>query len=255
LFIFTAACSRNASSIANKADSSMPTRLPLLLLPGLLCDAALWQSQINYLKDMADCTVADITRHDTITAIAQDVLKAAPPRFALSGLSMGGYIAFEIMRQAPQRVVKLAIFDSSARPDTPEQQKRRRLLLAMSQAGQFKGVTSRLLPMLIHPDHLADTALTGTIMEMAERIGRDAFHNQQTAILNRADSRPLLRTIACQTLVVGGDKDAITPPELLQEIADDIQGSQLKIIENCGHLSPLEQPQVVNSLMGEWLRA
>jgi len=228
---------------------------PLLLLPGLLCDEALWQNQINYLKTMADCMVADTTRHDTIEAIAKDVLQAAPERFALAGLSMGGYVAFEIMRQAPKRVSKLAIFDSSARADTPEQQERRRLLLAMSRAGQFKGVTPRLLPLLISSDRLSDKALTTIIMDMAERVGRDAFHNQQTAILNRRDSRALLDDILCPTLIVGGRQDAITPPELLQEIADGIKGSHIEIIENCGHLSPLEQPDAVNTLMQRWLYA
>ena len=233
--------------------SFMSERIPLLLLPGLLCDAALWQNQINTLKMLADCTVADTTRHDTIKAIAQDVLATAPPRFALAGLSMGGYVAFEIMRQAPERVLKLAIFDSSARADTPEQQERRRLLLAMSRAGQFKGVTPRLLPLLIHPDRINDAALTGIIMQMAERVGRDAFHHQQTAILNRADSRALLPDIHCPTIVVGGRQDAITPPDLVQEIASGIAGSRLTIIENCGHLSVLEQPGAVNALMQQWL--
>jgi pimeloyl-ACP methyl ester carboxylesterase len=231
----------------------MPDRSPLLLLPGLLCDAALWQNQINALKTIADCIVPDTTRHDSIAAIARDVLEAAPPQFALAGLSMGGYVAFEIMRQAPQRVTKLAIFDSSARADTPEQQERRRLLLAMSRAGQFKGVTPRLLPLLVHPERLQDTALTNVIMEMAERVGRDAFHNQQTAILNRADSRTLLKDIRCPALVAGGRQDAITPPELLEEIAAGIAASRLEIIENCGHLSALERPEAVNSLLRQWL--
>ena len=231
----------------------MPERTPLLLLPGLLCDTALWQNQINALKTIADCVVADTTQHDSIKAIAKDVLQTAPPRFALAGLSMGGYVAFEVMRQAPQRVLKLALFDSSARADTPEQQERRRLLLAMSRAGQFKGVTPRLLPLLVHPDRLKDAALTGIIMQMAERVGRDAFHNQQTAILNRPDSRASLKDIRCPTLIVGGRQDAITPPELLQEIAAGILGSRLEIIENCGHLSALERPEAVNALMWQWL--
>ena len=168
---------------------------------------------------------------------------------------MGGYIAFEIMRQAPQRVTKLAIFSSTARADTADQQTRRRLLLALSKEGQFKGVTPRLLPSLIHPDHITDTVLTSTVTTMAERVGREAFHNQQIAMVNRIDSCPFLKNITCPTLVVGGKQDAVTPPELLQEIADAIPQSRLAFIEKCGHLSPLEQPEEVNRLLREWLNA
>jgi pimeloyl-ACP methyl ester carboxylesterase len=231
----------------------MTNPIPLLLIPGLLCDADLWQNQINHLKDIADITVANTTCPDNIKDIAARVLAFSPPQFALAGLSMGGYVSLEIMRQAPQRVLKLAIFDSSARADTPEQQKRRRILLAMSREGQFKGVTPRLLPLLIHPDRIADTALTTIISNMAERVGRAAFQNQQTAILNRIDSRPFLKRITCPTLIVGGVQDAISPPELLQELADGIVNSQLELIDRCGHLSTLEQPDQVNHLMYHWL--
>jgi len=233
----------------------MSKPVPLLLLPGLLCDAALWQNQINGLKDIADCSVADTTKQDSIDAIARDILTKAPAQFALTGASMGGYVAFEILRQAPQRVLKLAIFSSTARPDTPDQQTRRRLLLALSREGQFKGVTPRLLPRLIHPDRVNDVALTTLITSMAERVGREAFTHQQTAILNRSDSRPFLKDITCPTLVVGGRQDTVTPPEHLQEIASLIPQAHLEIIENCGHLSPLEQPEAVNRLMREWLNA
>lgn len=231
----------------------MSTRIPLLLLPGLLCDRALWENQINHLKDMADCFVADTTQSDTIDSIARAVLDKAPPRFALAGLSMGGYVAFEILRQAPERALKLALFDTSARPDTQEQQAKRRLLLAMSRTGQFRGVTPRLMPMLIHADRLDDEELTGIVMGMAERVGREAFANQQTAILNRIDSRPFLKDIAVPTLIAGGRQDALTPPELLREMAEGIAGARLEIIENCGHLAPLEKPGAVNGLMREWL--
>ncbi|MDE1900521.1 MAG: alpha/beta fold hydrolase [Alphaproteobacteria bacterium] len=231
----------------------MSDRLPLIFVPGLLCDAALWQNQSNALKDLIDPVFADTTRHDDIAAIARDVLATAPRRFALAGLSMGGYVALEIMRQAPERVVKLALFNTSARADTPEQQEKRRLLIAMSKAGQFKGVTPRLLPMLIHPDRIHDVALTGVVTAMAERVGRDAFFNQQTAIMNRIDSRAFLKDIRCPTLVVAGAQDALTPPELLREIAGGIAGARLEIIDHCGHLSPLEQPDAVTALLRGWI--
>lgn len=231
----------------------MPIPESLVLIPGLLCDDALWQNQINALKERVNITVADTTGHDRMADLADEVMRRAPPHFALAGLSMGGYVALEIMRRAPERVLKLALLDTAARPDTPGQQQRRRLLISMSQSGQFKGVTPRLLPLLIHPDHLHDQGLTSVIMTMAERVGREAFARQQTAILNRIDSRPFLKDITCPTLVLGGAQDAITPPDLLREMVQGIAGARLEIIEACGHLSPLEQPEVVNALMGEWL--
>ncbi|MGB9154267.1 MAG: alpha/beta fold hydrolase [Alphaproteobacteria bacterium] len=233
----------------------MPNPIPLLLIPGMLCDAAVWQNQINHLKNIADCAVTNITKHNHIATIANDVLANAPPQFALAGLSMGGYVSLEIMRQAPGRVLKLAIFDSSARADTPAQQEQRRLLSALAYTGQFKGVTPRLLARLIHPTRLGDKTLTDTITRMTERVGREAFVNQQTATLNRIDSRPFLPAISCPTVIVCGREDATLPLALSQEIADGIPGSRLEIIEKCGHLSPLEQPEAVNALMRRWLNS
>ena len=229
--------------------------IPLLLLPGLLCDATLWQHQIKALKPLADCRVMDTTRYDRIDALARAVLAEAPPQFALAGLSMGGYVALEILRQAPERILKLCLLDTSARPDTDEQSTKRRLLLAMSKAGQFKGVTPRLLPLLIHPDRLEDKELTHTIMTMAERMGRDVFHNQQTAILNRIDSRPLLKDIRCPTQLIVGAEDALTPPEIMREVHTGIAGSRFNVLEHCGHLSALEKPDEVSALMRQWLAA
>ena len=233
----------------------MPSNMPLLLLSGLLCDGALWQHQIRFLEGSAACHVADTARHDRIDKIAKDVLAGAPPQFAMAGLSMGGYIALEIMRQAPERVLKLCLLDTSARADTAEQRERRRLLLAMAEKGQFKGVTPRLLPMLIHPDRLADIELTDIITSMAERMGRDAFRNQQTAIMNRIDSLSSLKNIHCPVQIIGGQQDALTPPDILREMAAEILQARLDLIENCGHLSPLEKPDEVNALIQRWLAA
>jgi pimeloyl-ACP methyl ester carboxylesterase len=227
--------------------------IPLLLLPGLLCDAALWQHQITHLEGIAACHVADLTRHDRIDALAKDALAPAPQRFAMAGLSMGGYVAFEIMRQAPDRVLKLCLLDTSARADTAEQIHRRRLLLKMAETGQFKGVTPRLLPMLIHPDRTGDIELTETVTAMAERVGRDVFQKQQTAILNRIDSRASLRSIKCPVQIVCGREDALTPPDIMREIADGVPHARMDVIEACGHLSTLEKPGEVNYLMRRWL--
>lgn len=230
-------------------------RQKLALLPGLLCDARLWSHQAKHLADLADPWVADFTTQDSIAAMADSVLAAMPGRFALAGLSMGGYVALEIMRRAPGRVSRLCLADTSARPDTDAQAKRRRVLMAVAGKGTFKGVTRRLLPYLIHPDRVGEDDLAGTVMAMAEAVGRDAYGRQQQAILARADSRPILASIACPTLVICGRQDAVTPPDRSEEIAAAIPGARLAIIEDCGHLAALERPQAVTALMRLWLEA
>ncbi|ACI98778.1 alpha/beta fold hydrolase [Rhodospirillum centenum] len=228
--------------------------LPLVLLPGLLCDATLWAHQTRHLADVApDIRVADLTGAESVTELARGVLATAPERFALAGLSMGGYVAFEVLRQAPGRVAKLCLVDTTARPDTDEQKERRQALIKLAQTGRFKGVTPRLLPMLVHPDRLADTEVTEAIMAMAERTGRDAFCRQQTAILTRPDSRPDLPGIHCPTLVIVGREDSLTGPEKAQEMADGIPGGRLAVVERCGHLAPMEQPEATTALMRLWL--
>jgi pimeloyl-ACP methyl ester carboxylesterase len=229
---------------------------PLLLLPGLLCDAALWAPQAAALAGRAEpIAIADLTRHDSFGAMAEEILAGAPPRFALAGLSMGGYCALEIMRRAPQRVTRLALLDTSARADSEEQRSRRRGLLELARRGEFKGVTPRLLPLLIHPDRLQEKTLVETVTGMAERVGRDAFLRQQKAILGRPDSRPDLARIACPTLVAVGRQDALTPLEVNAEIAEGVPGARLVVVEECGHLSTLERPEVVNAALEEWLAA
>jgi len=231
----------------------MENPIPLALLPGLLLDGALWRVQVGDLADMADCWVADLSTQDSVAAMAADVLAAMPDRFALAALSMGGYVAFEILRQAPSRVTALALLDTTARPDTAEQTARRRGLIELAQKGTFKGVTRRLLPMLIHADRLADTALTDEVMAMAERIGRDGFLRQQKAIMARPDSRQLLPGIDCPTLVLCGREDALTPLAWHEEMAGAIAGARMVVVDSCGHLSPLERPAEVTAALRQWL--
>lgn len=230
-------------------------RQPLVFLPGLLCDAALWRPQIDGLSDIADCVVADLTQRDSMADFADQVLATAPAHFALAGLSMGGYVAQEVWRRAPERVVRLALLDTSARADTSEQSARRRGLIELAQKGNFKGVTPRLLPLLVHPDRLDDTALTETVMGMAERVGMAAFLRQQQAILTRPDGRADLPRINCPTLVVCGRQDALTPLARSEEIAGLVPRATLAVIEDCGHLSTLERPEAVNQALRRWLAA
>ena len=230
-------------------------RQPLVLLPGLLCDRALWQPQIEGLQDFADIRVADLTSSDTMEALAADVLREAPARFALAGLSMGGYVALSVMAVAPERVTHLALLDTTARPDTPERSKVRRGLIAQAKTGKFRGISPKLLPEWIHPSRIDDKVLAQTVIDMAARVGRDAFIRQQTAIIGRPDRRPGLSRIACPTLVLCGRQDKVAPLEVHVEMASDIPSSRLVVIEECGHLATLERPAEVNAALRAWLMA
>ena len=231
----------------------MPGRANLLLLPGLLCDSRLWAAQIDALSDIANITVADLTRDETMEAMARRALDNAPDLFALAGLSMGGYAALEIMRQAPRRVERLALLDTGARADTPEQTARRRDLIALADRGQFKAVSPRLLPLFVHPARLDDERLVAAIQAMAGSVGKDAFLRQQKAIMDRRDSRPGLPDIRCDTVVICGRQDVLTPLELSEEIAALVPSSRLIVLEKCGHLSTMERPDEVTRALRDWL--
>lgn len=231
----------------------MCTEFNLVMVPGLLCDAALWAHQTRHLSDIADCHVATVTEADTVEDMASTVLANAPERFALAGLSMGGYVCHAVMREAPERVMKLALLDTSARADTPERSERRRQLISMSEIGKFRGVTDRLLPLLIAPDRLSDEDLTGQVKAMAERVGADAFYRAQTAIMARPDSRGQLADYDLPTLVACGRQDALTPLDLREEMAAAVPAARLAVVEECGHLSTMEQPQAMTALLRQWL--
>jgi pimeloyl-ACP methyl ester carboxylesterase len=231
----------------------MTARTNLVLVPGLLCTAALWAPQIAALADIADCMVANHRRHRTMKGIARSILAAAPERFALAGLSMGGYIAYDILRQAPERVQRLALLDTGVRADTPERTAARRDLVANAEREGVRRAQELLIPSLIHPARLDDRPLVDTILKMAVDTGLEAFKRQEAAIIGRPDSRPLLASIRCPTLVLVGEQDALTPPERAREIADGIPGARLEIIADCGHMSTLEQPEAVNRALRAWL--
>ena len=227
--------------------------LPIVLVPGLLCTARLYAEQIPALWRFGPVTVADHTRDDSMVAIARRILAAAPPRFALAGLSLGGYIALEIMRLAPERVVKLAILDSRVGAEIPAQTETRLPLIELAKTGRFAEIPERLFPVFVHHDRLGDAALKGIVRTMAEETGADAFLRETQAIMTRADARPVLATISCPTLVLVGDNDVLTPPKLAEEIAAGIRGSRLVVIPDCGHLSTLERPEAVNRALAAWM--
>jgi pimeloyl-ACP methyl ester carboxylesterase len=227
--------------------------LPLVLVPGLLCSARVFGPQIEALWPLGPVTIADHRRDNEIGAIAARILAAAPPRFALAGLSLGGYIAFAMMRQAPERIEKLALLDTSARPDTPEQSAARHAFIAMAEDGRLGEVVETLTLRYLHRDRHKDARLRGIVRAMAADTGPEAFVRQQQATISRPDSRPLLTDIRCPTLVLAGDGDELTPPLLAREIAGGIAGSKLVIVPDCGHLCTVERPEPVNAALAEWL--
>ena len=235
------------------SNSPTPGRPALILLPGMPLDAALWDHQLRHLADVADPQVVELADCESIATMADKVLAAAPDRFAVAGLSMGGYVALEILRRAPQRVDRLALLDTNARPDTAEASVTRREAVALARQGRYGQVTRAALPRLIHPGRMADEGFVRSVLNQMERVGVDGYAREQEAIINRPDSRPGLAAIRCPTLVVCGRQDVLTPPALHEEMAEAIPGARLVLVEDCGHLSAMEQPQAVTALMRDWL--
>jgi pimeloyl-ACP methyl ester carboxylesterase len=232
----------------------MDNTMPILLVPGLAGSPRIYAPVASALWRFGPVTVANHIRDDNMATIARRILAEAPPRFALAGHSMGGYIAFEIMRQAPQRVAKLALINTQARPDAPEATARRRGQIARAQAGEYHAVLDDLFPGFVHPSRREDGALRKLVHEMGDDVGPEAFVRQQTAVMGRPDSRPTLAVISCPTLVLTGDEDNTIPNSLSVEMAGGIPGAKLTVIPQCGHLPQLEQPQAVADALVGWLR-
>lgn len=230
-------------------NSAFPS---LVLLSGLSCTEKLWQHQVANLRDICNPYVADLTKDDSISNMAKRVLEEAPERFVLAGFSMGGYVSFEIMRQAPERVMGLALLDTQASLDAPDKLASRKGLLALCKEGHFLGVTPRFLPSLIHEDKL-NTAVADDVIAMSKALDTEVFVRQQTAIINRVDSVSLLPNINVPTLIIVGDDDKVTPPNEAEKMASLIPTNELHILARCGHLAPLEQAVIVTDLLRGWL--
>jgi pimeloyl-ACP methyl ester carboxylesterase len=228
--------------------------LPVVLVPGLNCSARLYAEQIPALWQFGPVTVGDHRRDDSMAAIARRILADAPPRFALAGLSMGGYIAFEILRQAAARVAKLALLDTGAGAEVPERTAQRKPLIALAQQGRFAEITEDQFPLLVHRSRHGDTALKAQVRAMNQETGPEAYCRQQHAIMGRPDSRPGFAAISCPTLVLVGDEDQLTPPALAHEMAGGIRGARLVVVPECGHLSTMERPQAVTQALLDWMR-
>jgi pimeloyl-ACP methyl ester carboxylesterase len=232
----------------------MDNTMPILLVPGLVSSPRIFAPVVPALWRLGPVTIANHIRDDNMGSIARRVLAEAPPRFALAGHSMGGYIAFEIMRQAPERVARLALINTQARPDTSEATARRKTQVARAQAGEFRAILDELFPGFVHPSRRDNADLRQLVHDMGDDVGTDGFARQQSAIMSRPDSRPTLAWIKCPTLVLSGDEDNTIPNTLSAEMANGIPAAKLVILSHCGHLPQVEQPQATADALVEWMR-
>lgn len=223
-----------------------------LFLPGLLNDRALWEHQIHHLRDLVNPVVADLTRDTSIEAMAERALTEVSGPFILISLSMGGYVAFEILRMAQERVLAAALMSTSASPDTSERKAERQRAIASLEHGRFQGVTDRFLPRLIHASRM-NNSVGIAVRQMARRVGQTAFLNQQRAILERRDYQPILDQISIPCLVSVGDNDQLTPPREAGIISNGVAQSRFHLFKGCGHLPPMECPQESSQLLRSWI--
>lgn len=233
----------------------MERRPPVVLVSGQLLTAETWSAQIAALSPDIDLRLADHTADDSIAGMAARLLSAAPERFALVAHAMGGFVAFEVLRQAPQRVRSLALLATLAPADGPAQTERRQGYIRLVEQGRFAAVVEERIPILVHPARREDEPLLTVVRRMATETGAETFLRQQRAIMGRADSRASLAAVACPTLIVWGRQDGIATLAQQQEMAAAIPGARLEVLEDCGHLSPLERPRTVSRLLGAWLSA
>ncbi|MEM6639541.1 MAG: alpha/beta hydrolase [Pseudomonadota bacterium] len=224
----------------------------LVLLPGMMCDERLFEPQINALN--MPCTVADLSGHQTIEALAEHVLEEAPLRFALAGLSMGGIVAFELWRQAPDRITHLALMDTNPHPDAPERRTQRWRQVEEVLKGNLRDVAvDSLKPFYLAEQNREDDDLLGVILSMAMDLGPQVFERQSRALSARPDSVPILETITCPTLVLCGREDRLCPLDYHALMAERVPRATLCVVEGSGHLPTLEQPDAVTAAMRSWL--
>lgn len=225
-------------------------QIPLILGPGLMCDAALFEEQQMHFRQNRDVQVADFTCQSSIEAMALDLLDNAPTRFCYAGLSMGGIVGLELYRQAPERIAALALMNTTAEPDTQDKRGIRLRQIERARSGELETmVLEELKPNYLAEQSREDRALMGEIIAMANRLGVDVFERQARALMSRADSRATLGTIDCPVALIAGDQDVLCSPALHAKMHQAIPGSTLHILTDCGHLSTMEKPDQVNSIL------
>ena len=229
---------------------------PLLLLPGMMCDGRLWRHQIRALDDRVTTLVGDITRGDRVVDIAANVLASAPARFALAGLSMGGIVALEMWRQAPERIERLALLDTNYLADPPQRRAlRERQLQAVKSGALFEVLRDELKPNYLAAVHRDNSELLAEVLAMGMDLGAAVFVSQSLALRDRPESESTLATITCPTLLLCGDEDTLCPVDIHRAMAAEIPDAELVVVTHCGHLSTLEQPDAVTHALARWLAA
>jgi len=228
-------------------------RLQLLLLPGLLCDAFVWRSQCRDLAAQADVCVADYRDCDSIESMAERVLATAPADFALAGHSMGGRVALEIQRRAGARIRALALMDTATAPRAEGEEIKRLRLVDLALASGMAAVAREWLPPMVHPSRHADRKFMAELEAMVQRFTPAQFAGQIRALLGRPDATPVVATISCPTMVLCGRQDTWRSPEQHRELAPNIRGATVVVVDDCGHMAPVERPGPVTTALRELL--
>lgn len=226
----------------------------LILLPGMMCDRSLWRHQIESLSTLYDIKVADFSDGDSIEAYTDKVLAEAPEHFSVAGLSMGGYVAFDLLRRVPERVKRLALLDVSPYADTEDHATFRKSIMDTARRQGMGAIMEMLLPRMVHVSRIDDEELVGQVDAMAHRVGEKVFVKQQEALLNRRDCFADLEGITCPTVVIVGRQDQLTPLKLSQQMVEMMPNARLVELENCGHLSSMEQPVAVSAVLRYWMQ-
>ncbi|MBT8142083.1 MAG: alpha/beta fold hydrolase [Gammaproteobacteria bacterium] len=239
-------------------QNDKPSLLPLVLVPGSLCDQRLFAPQINHFSKQRPVYVADVTQSNSISYLASDVLGTIKGAFALAGLSMGGIIAMEVMRQAPERVDRLALLNTSFGSEPSEKQNIRQQQMDLVNRDGMTGLIS-LVEDYYFPKYLAKNCayaadIKRTVIDMANDAGIEVFNKQWEALLHRIDSTESLQRVDVPTLILCGEEDVLCKPKIHQKMAELIQESHLEILPDCGHLSTLEKPDMVNRSLQFWLQ-
>lgn len=224
-----------------------------VFIPGLGGSPRSYEGVLPALWRRGSVLFANQMSEDTISAIAARILQHAPPRFLLAGHSFGGYVAFEVLRQAPERVTQLVLLNTSARPESDEAREKRLAQINEVEQGGYDAVGRAQAARVVHTSRADDKALQEKLLQSWRDSGKEAYLHQQRAIMERADSRPLLGSIAIPTLVLTGEGDQVIPPAMSKEIADGIPGASLTVIEKSGHFPAMEQPESVKRALEDWL--
>jgi len=229
------------------------SKTALILGPGLLCDGDVFAHQVERLADLADIQIADTRQDDNLPDMAKRLLEMAPPTFAYAGFSMGGYLGFELLRQAPERISKLALLSTTAQPDPVEHTQLREMFIEMTKEGRFEQAIERNLSLYLSPKFNNDEPQRNNMIAMAKRVGPEAYVRQLTIIVNRPDSRSTLSDIQIPTCIISGRQDQITTIAKHEEMANLIVNAQLHILNDARHFITLEQPLAVTGLLRNWI--